>query len=380
MNSIRTCAWRAAIFVFASAGCVAGRADGKLYLGPEQFVQADGGNIDVPGYSVPSFAHWNNDGLEDLIVGEGEGGMEGKVRVYLNTGSPGDPAFTDYTYVQSNGVDFTVEGFGCMGTYPRVVYWDADDRKDLLVGLSDGTVMILTNVGTEEDPTFDEGTLLQVGEPGNKIDIDVQKRACAEVVDWNNDGRKDLAVGSANGKIYLYINEGTDTEPDFITEQFVQEDGEDLIVPEIRASPDFLDVDFDGRKDIITGNTEGQILYYCNVGTDADPQFSGCVPVLSEGSPIDYPDVPRTRPFVTDWNEDGRLDMLCGLMDGKVHLFLGVQIPGDIDDDGSVDVDDLFAVLGAWGECDDPDDCPEDVNGDGVVNLNDLFAVLNNWG
>jgi hypothetical protein len=52
-------------------------------------------------------------------------------------------------------------------------------------------------------------------------------------------------------------------------------------------------------------------------------------------------------------------------------------IPADVNCDGFVNVDDLFAVLNAWGVC---DGCPEDINDDGFVNVDDLFEVLNNWG
>jgi hypothetical protein len=55
---------------------------------------------------------------------------------------------------------------------------------------------------------------------------------------------------------------------------------------------------------------------------------------------------------------------------------------GDITHDGVVDVDDLLAVINAWGACDEP--CPADIapetNGDGIVNVDDLLMVINNWG
>jgi hypothetical protein len=52
-------------------------------------------------------------------------------------------------------------------------------------------------------------------------------------------------------------------------------------------------------------------------------------------------------------------------------------IEGDLDGSGSVDVQDLLILLGAWGPC---ADCPADLNGDGVVNIMDLLALLANWG
>lgn len=82
-------------------------------LGPEAIVQANGTDIQVPGYSVPSFVHWDGDDLPDLIVGEGGLGIyEGKVRIYLNSGTPLQPVFTDFFYAQSNGADLTSPSSG----------------------------------------------------------------------------------------------------------------------------------------------------------------------------------------------------------------------------------------------------------------------------
>jgi hypothetical protein len=50
---------------------------------------------------------------------------------------------------------------------------------------------------------------------------------------------------------------------------------------------------------------------------------------------------------------------------------------------GIVNVDDLLAVINAWGACGDPKNCPADVvpvGGNGVVNVDDLLAVINAWG
>lgn len=54
----------------------------------------------------------------------------------------------------------------------------------------------------------------------------------------------------------------------------------------------------------------------------------------------------------------------------------GAGIVADVNNDGFVNVDDLLAVIGAWGPC---GACPEDIDGDGVVDVSDLLAVINNW-
>ena len=54
----------------------------------------------------------------------------------------------------------------------------------------------------------------------------------------------------------------------------------------------------------------------------------------------------------------------------------GTLVPGDVDGDGVVGVNDILAVISAWGEC---DGCSEDLNNDGYVNVNDLLEVIAHW-
>ena len=114
---------RSPVMPFAGSGClllllivlsivVPARARADIILGPEELVEAGGVTIEVPGYSVPSFAHWDRDGLPDLVVGAGSGSDTAKVRVYLNVGSAGNPEFDAYFYVQSEGSDLVCPGGG----------------------------------------------------------------------------------------------------------------------------------------------------------------------------------------------------------------------------------------------------------------------------
>ncbi len=205
-----------------------------------------------------------------------------------------------------------------------MVYWDADANKDLIVGQSDGTIKLFLNTGTDGNPTFDAGRFLQVGSAGSKVNIAVGARATPAVVDWNNDGMKDLVVGAIDGRIRLYINSGSDTAPDFLAVMYAQAGGGDLAVSTGRSSPAVVDLDADGMKDLLIGDTSGQLRFYSNVGTDAAPSFGGYVLVEADGVPIDLAGSARSRPFVGDWTGDGLPDILVGGSDGQVHLFLGV--------------------------------------------------------
>ncbi len=55
---------------------------------------------------------------------------------------------------------------------------------------------------------------------------------------------------------------------------------------------------------------------------------------------------------------------------------------GDVNADGAVDVDDLVAVILAWGPCPSPPTllgCPADVHASGTVDVDDLVTVILNW-
>ena len=52
--------------------------------------------------------------------------------------------------------------------------------------------------------------------------------------------------------------------------------------------------------------------------------------------------------------------------------------PGDLDEDGDVDINDLMSLIAAFGStC---SSCPEDLDGDGDVDINDLMILLGNFG
>jgi hypothetical protein len=360
-----------------------------LNLGPEEIVQADGYDIMVPGYSVPSFVDWDNDGKKDLLVGEGGGFGDAKIRVYLNVGTKSNPQFSNYFCAQSDGFDLTCPAEGFTSCSPRVEYWDQDNRKDLLVGQPDGTVKIFLNIGTDENPTFDGGTNVKVGFSGT--DLDVGERATPTTVDWDNDGKKDLVAGALDGKIHIYFNCGCGgaIPPRFLYSPsygaFAQENGQDLVVPSLRSSPVVLDLDGDGRKDLLTGNTEGQLLFYSNVGTDEEPSFSGYSLVESNGAAIQVDAVtgatPRSRPFVCDWTDDSYLDVLIGASDGKVHLYQANSgtDDGDIDVDGDVDFADFTLFAPYWRQTDCAQCGGADFTNDGKVDIDDLRLFAASW-
>ena len=61
----------------------------------------------------------------------------------------------------------------------------------------------------------------------------------------------------------------------------------------------------------------------------------------------------------------------------------GGGVPGDVNGNGTVNIQDLLAVVAAWGSCPPTGSCPADIappGGDDVINITDLLMVVSNWG
>ncbi len=77
-------------------------------------------------------------------------------------------------------------------------------------------------------PAFYTGSRIQA----NGTDMRADTYASVPcVVDWNEDGKKDLLVGCFYyGNVYLYLNSGTNSEPIFTTGTMLQANGITLAV------------------------------------------------------------------------------------------------------------------------------------------------------
>ena len=102
----RSTRWAAALAAVAlPAGAFAAEDSAqaaKAQLAAPVQVQADNKPLDIGeiGHAAPFFADFDNDGKRDLLVGQfGEKG-QGKLLIYKNQGSDGEPRFAGYDYLK----------------------------------------------------------------------------------------------------------------------------------------------------------------------------------------------------------------------------------------------------------------------------------------
>jgi hypothetical protein len=179
---------------------------------------------------------------------------------------------------------------------------DGDGDLDLLLGTGQGHVRYYRNDGTTTNPQL---TLVST----NYLNINVQKDASPELADIDGDGDLDLFIGRSpstgqnvtQGDVYFYRNDGTPQFPNFtyVTSDYLTWDCGGF------ARPVLVDINGDGLPDLLSC-MGSHLLYYRNVGSLGNPQF------VYESSNYGNINVIDLQPWLVDINGDGKLDLFTG--------------------------------------------------------------------
>jgi len=143
-------------------------------------------------------------------------------------------------------------------------------------------------------------------------------------VDWNNDGKKDLIAGDTAGNVWLFLNIGSKEKPQLAEGKRVEADGKPIgkgshKLSEVYSKIHMGDWDGDGLKDLLVGH-HNTIILYKNVGTQSAPRFQA--PTLIKIPEGNFPS--RPSPYVIDWDGDGRKDLLAGSEGPKIYFYRNI--------------------------------------------------------
>jgi hypothetical protein len=162
----------------------------------------------------------------------------------------------------------------------------------------------------------------------NGTTIDVGYNSAPMMVDWNEDGLLDLLVGNSDTsplRIRVYLNSGTPSNYTFTSYSVILCNGSPVALS--RCIPHVTDLNNDGKKDLVCGEDYGHVYYYENVGTNASPVFNQQVMIEANGVPIAFPSgYTDTKVWCNDWNEDGTKDIILGNYMDSVHLYIAYPL------------------------------------------------------
>lgn len=257
--------------------------------------------IGTSTYATPAFADLDNDGDLDMITGKNNGDF----MYNINVGTASAPSYT--TAASTNPFGLTNTG----NSYASPVFSDIDNDgdMDLLVGQYDGNFTYYQNVGTASAPSFTTSVVNPFGI------TDAGSYSSPTFTDLDGDGDLDLMVGeSYNNDFIYYERTGTASVPVFLAQVVAPFN----LIGAGLPTPSFNDLDGDGDKDMISANAfgVGDYGYFENIGTSTVPNFTTVV--VNPFSLVATPNGYITMRFV-DLNNDGKADLMTGDRNGNYY-------------------------------------------------------------
>lgn len=221
--------------------------------------------LETSGYNAPAPGDLNGDGRTDLVVGVLGGAFNpvktSTANLYeLDQTTPG--IWTVATTHLLDGIDLGAE------TIPAFGDVDGDGDLDLVVGTKiepdnprTGGMYWFENVGTRTAPAF---------RLRGHLDVLPAFHNAPALGDLDGDGLPDLVVGQFQDAVAWYRNTGK-SGPD----RFVLVDSAIARLPRgSNAVPELYDLDGDGKLDLFLGDAAGRIAFFRNDGTARAPHFT----------------------------------------------------------------------------------------------------------
>lgn len=220
------------------------------------------------------------------------------------------------------------------GNVWRPVDYDGDGCEDVLIGIGDWNPYTLpwedkqenfTPDGTWRHPPVDglvywsrglgRGAYAPVSlvrlKNGQPLWVNGNPMPMAE--DWDGDGDLDILCGEFVDGFTYFENVGTRTAPVYASGRSVRNRaGRDLRMELAMMTPSAFDWDDDGKLDLICGDEDGRVAWLRNTGrlTEGMPVFDDPVYFRQQPDALGFGCL--ATPYCVDWDDDGDWDIVTG--------------------------------------------------------------------
>ncbi len=250
-----------------------------LYAGGQKIHVQPGYRLDIQGpgearwgYTCPTVVDWNDDGLPDIVMSD----STARHHVYLNVGTKTAPQLAAAHPLYYEGLDM----YGTWRVQPAAA--KLDGRMAYVALDEDDQFHLYWQVDAYN--LLDGGKLrLDTGEPiyANFLSAGGTGRLKLSLVDWDQDGKTDLMVGTPRhgsvphpetglpqslglpgSAVLVLLNTGTDARPVFAFPKLMAFQGAPIFLGQHACGPTPAPFSGDGAVDLVVAEEEGRFRYY----------------------------------------------------------------------------------------------------------------------
>ena len=212
-----------------------------------------------------------------------------------------------------------------LSLFPAFADLDGDGDQDMVCGESKGSLLFFENTAGAGNPAVFGPA--QTAWQG----IDVGDYSAPALVDLNGDGKHDLVIGKRDGMLRGYLNTGTTAVPAFslISDTLGGVNVTDYTYSYTGYSTPHFFRDSANLLKLFVGSEQGRIRYYKDIEGNLNGIFTSTDSILMVvyNDTITYPVYDGARTAVTTCNLNGDLypDMLAGNLRGGLNAYTGCE-------------------------------------------------------
>ena len=270
--------------------------------------------IDYGTGAQPVFVDFNQDGLQDLVIGNKSffvpgGNRNARVYLYENVGTATIPS---YELKEDDLFGLNAFSQNSWRFTPTFGDLDGDGDLDALIGEEFGNLFYAENLAGPNQP-FKFGPAVF-----GYQDLDVGQSSRPQLIDINRDGVLDLVIGERNGNLNYFENTGTAQSPIFSNAPtnnfFGKVDARGMNQVTGYSAPTILEME--GVFQLFVGNEVGEILQYNDIESNLGGTFTK---VANNYGNLDVG--AEIHPAFADIDKDGFLELAIGNIRGGISFF-----------------------------------------------------------
>lgn len=226
--------------------------------------------IDLTTFPAGFVVNRNNMGNELLISPFGLSGTANQQSIWRYIDNNGNWTLEEQDFIQNQTID--------VGSDAVPVWHDInrDGAMDIIIGNGNsfkqenefGNLTLLVNTGSNQTPSFN----ISNSDFLNLKNLELEN-LYPTFGDLTGDNRDELIIGTKDGFLLYYTNNGNATEEFTLAQIQLLDNQNQVIDVGLFAAPCLIDVNHDDLLDLLIGNRNGKLVYYENVGTVNSPSL-----------------------------------------------------------------------------------------------------------